>query len=562
MGKPDSADTPNPANSVDSQNFDIDVNALYNDWIIPLDKLRSYASINSQNASLIKNINVAKEISGLIKPETTVQESRCHAFYRWIGFPVFGNEQIFNPGHDIIKDPSRTINDEVKGRVSNKPKEGFNKLSEARENFSQTMVKIFSKPGSADSGVLALSSGGNKTLRKFIVPFDKNSSVDPFDMVISNQSYQVDFNVRVGKHFTTLDQFADKNGNPPSGVATTRTHIITPFIVDARIDFSVSPQTRLVAVPFVPDSSALQIGADGIEKVRRPLIERIIRKRFKVGNSIEDAGTALKSLKQIVADFPDIKDDELIKLANDSNSILKASEQIQLNNFINIIKSMMEKLVHAQETIKEAQMKYYWFPSPAVTGPEGGCSVLGVFIPTAIDPDGSKFLVTPEDWSIFLAESRGDVNTVTVDGNAATGEPDKSAYGFAADSVTFDPDTTEALGDNNDTSLAGSLRKRYQILSDASNALQVIEMIMGDFSGFGLCDIVAIMGSLHTIPKENLLGFLDSDAQVRMKTAMKQADVSPSSYEDAQKALAKSVKNFYNLMDKIYQDIKNRGNTS
>lgn len=557
---PDSADTPNPANSIDDQNFDVDINGLYKDWIVPLDNLRSFASINDQNAGLIEKSKISnfKQIATLIKPETTLQESRCHAFYRWVGFPVFGNGQIYNPGFDIIKSPTRQIKDETKNTIANKPKEGFNKLSQARENFSQTMAAIFSKPGSADSGVLALSSGGNKTLRKFIVPLEKNTAVDPFDMTVS--TYKVDFTVRVGKYFSTLDQFADKNGKEAKSVKDTRTHIIIPFMVDARIDFAVSPQTRLVAVPFVPDSAAQQVGPEGIVKVRRPLLERIIRRRFKVDDAIQQAGTAVNSLKKIVADFPDIKDDALIKLANESNTILKVSENIQLNIFINIIRSMMEKLVAAQETIKEAQSKYYWFPSPSVSGPEGGSSVLGVFLPTVIDPDRSKQLITPSDWSIFLAEARGSVNTVTSDGNAATGEPDNSAYGLASDTVTFDPDTTASMGDNNDTSLDGNLKRRFQLLTDASEALKVIEMIMGDFSGFGLCDIIAIMGALNVIPKENLLGFLDPDALVRAQTAMKEIkDATPADYNKAQQDLVQSVKDFYNLMDKIYLDVKSKG---
>ena len=54
--------------------------------------------------------------------------------------------------------------------------------------------------------------------------------------------------------------------------------------------------------------------------------------------------------------------------------------------------------------------------------------------------------------------------------------------------------------------------KRNQLLAKASNALQIVEMIMGEFSGLGLCDIVAVVGALYTMPLASLVGFLDTDS--------------------------------------------------
>lgn len=568
MAKPDSSNTPNPNNSIDDQNFDVDINQLYQHWIVPLDQIRSYASINGQNSALIKalqksGIKDLKQISGLVKPETTIQESRCHAFYRWIGFPVTGNgnKQIFNPGHDIIKDPARTIKDADKVSIANSPADGFNKLSEERENFSLKMSKIFSQPKSTSAGVLALSNGGNVTLRKFNAPFEKNTSINAFDMTVTNQQYEVDFTVRVGRAYTTLDLFRNNNADKPTAVEKTRLHIITPFAVDPRIDFTVFPQTRLIAVPFVPDASFLQIGAVGTGIVRRPLLERIIRRRFTVSDDEDSSGTNTNSIKEIIATFPDIKDEALIKLANgEQGALLKTSEQIQLNTSINTIKSMMDKLVKARKAIEKAQGQHYWLPAPSTSGPEKGSSVQKVFVPTVIDPDRTKKLITPQDTDIFVAQIRGDTSAVTSDGNAATGSPDDSAYGIPADKTTFDTDTTDAMGDNNATNLGSLNDQRTQLLSDANDALQIVEIILGDFSGFGLCDIIAIIGSLNVIPKENLLGFLDADSLTRAQTAVKEIKgVTPATYENAQKALAQSVKDFYTLMDKIYQDIKTKG---
>lgn len=563
MGTPDSSNTPNQATFTDTQNFDVDIDQLYKSWIVPLDNIRSYSSINAQNAAIIKSLEISKAISGLIKPEKTLQESRCHAFYRWIGFPVRGNGQIYNPGFDIIRDSSRSITDKTKTNIANNPLDGFNKLSVERETFSQNNLIIFSLPGTTNSGVLALSSGGNSALRKFITPFDKDDT--PFDTNVSNQSYQVDFKVRVGKSITTLDKFKNQNGDSfnASGsktVTTKRTHIIKPFLVDPRIDFAVSPQSRLIAIPFVLTKDQTKV--DEVNFVKRPLLENIITNRFTVDDPTVSAGTFTNKVLQIISDFPDIKDNALVQLAADPNNLLKRSEQIQLGDAINTVKSLMQKLVDAQNTIKMAQGQYYWLPSPSTSGPEGGCKVQGVFIPTVI----GKELVTSLDSKIFFAQLRDSVNKVTRAGNEASGQSQATAadFGLPANQITFGPDTTDALGDNNAQNLDTLTANRFRVLTDASDALRTIEIIMGDFSGFGLCDIVAIIGSLNVIPKENLVSFLDDDAKTRMLNTLglSSSDVQVPGFEEASKALAKSVKDFYNLMDKIYQDILNNGSTA
>ncbi len=551
----DSANTPNQATVTDTSNYDIDINKLYQTWIVPLDAIRSFASINTQTAATLKNLQ-----KNVITPQSTIQESRCHAFYRWIGFPVFGAEQIYNPGFDVIDDPDKAITYEKKLNIANNPLPGFNKLSEKREGFSQGNLAIFSIPQSVNAGVLALSSGGNGTLRSFIVPFDIDEK--PFDTVIDNQSYQVDLQGNVGEAFPSLTTFRDSNGikfNDPGtkAVDSKRYHIIKPFIVDARIDFNISPQAKLIAVPFVYNRTQLKVNET--EFVKRPLLENIIINRFSVDDPTLNAGSFTNKALSIIADFPDIQDNDLIKLAADPNNILKQSEQIQLDDSINTIKSLMEKLVEARNTITRAQGLYYWLPAPSLSGPEGGSTVQGVFVPTVFKED--KELITPLDAKIFFAKLRDTVNSVTRAGNNASGEATAAEYGLPADKITFGPDTTDALGNLNSQNLETLTANRVRILSDANDALRTIEIIMGDFSGFGLCDIIAIIGSLNVMPKENLLSFLDEDAQKRAlaKLGLQPTDVTIPDFKAASEVLAKNVKDFYNLMDKIYQDILNRG---
>jgi hypothetical protein len=95
----------------------------------------------------------------------------------------------------------------------------------------------------------------------------------------------------------------------------------------------------------------------------------------------------------------------------------------------------------------------------------------------------------------------------------------------------------------------------------ANTALQTVEIIMGEWSGLGLCDIIAVMGALYIMPQGSLLGFLDDDAYERMLTALNLQNNPPSGgnpgIEQAQMDFVDSVQGMYNLMQDIYQNLAN-----
>src|SRR6185312_13011132 len=98
---------PNQANFLDEQNFDIDIDKLYADFIQEIDNNRSIVNTSNQgNQSFLKVLKkqTITSLAKLVKVETTPQESRCHAFLRLIGFPVISKDlRFYNPGLDIIK---------------------------------------------------------------------------------------------------------------------------------------------------------------------------------------------------------------------------------------------------------------------------------------------------------------------------------------------------------------------------------------------------------------------------------------------------------------------------
>ena len=128
--------------------------------------------------------------------------------------------------------------------------------------------------------------------------------------------------------------------------------------------------------------------------------------------------------------------------------------------------------------------------------------------------------------------------------------------------MMFNPEVNPSCGDINDDTIKLLTDARNNTMKKAGDALQTIEMIMGEFSGLGLCDILAIIASLHIMPIEDLLGFLDKDAFDRMKILLNKSDVARTdNLSQCLGVLTNTVKDFFNLMDKLYLD-KRKNNSS
>lgn len=541
---------PNQANFQDEQNFDIDINKVYNDFIVAIDKIRSYTNTSTIDDNFAKSSFMSGDISklkSLTKIENSVQESRCHAFYRIIGFPVVSkNFKIYNPGLDIVYN-TRTINLSAKLKLAANPIDKFRSLSIVRERYVSDTLNIFSQPDTIDASTLALS--GIK-IRKFIVPLDKNS--DPFDMEIKNQQYKIDFSSLIGNDKDIkLTEYIDILGNKPTKLNFQRTHIIKPFMVDPVIDFTINDSTKLVAIPFVPSKSNLFIkdGTNGF--VNRPLIEQVIRDRFATGNQISTLGTSDQSVINYVKNVIQFTGQSIISQIS-SGDPYKISDQMQFVKFLNIIGTMMKKIVESQLIINDVQSKYYWLPIPAINGPEGGSSVQGVFLSSNVSSD----FITDKDKAIIDSKIKVTINQINAQTAEVQGIPDMGSFSFDSFKTTFSSDTSDSLGDNSSQTLQNLSDARTSDMQKANDALRTIEIIMGEFSGFGLCDIIAILGALYIMPRDSLLGFLDDDAINRMNTSLDLSDpVSSPGVNVAMNDLSLTIKDFYNLMDKIYQDL-------
>jgi len=547
---------PNQANFLDEQNFDIDLDKLYSDFIQEIDNNRSIVNTSNQgNQSFLKILKkeTITSLAKLVKVETTPQESRCHAFFRLVGFPVISKDlRFYNPGFDIIKDANRKISLDTKIDIANNTFDGFFNLSFKRESYVNSILQTFSQNNGITATALALSSGAQ--IRNFS---DSIKNLDPFDMVPTNQSYTANFKGQIGNNDSVkLTEYKDENGNVPnsSQLNQIRFHIIKPFIVDPKIDFTVAPSSKRIAVPFAINKSNLLVAENTF--VKRPLIEKVIRDRFYVNNQ-SNVGSA-ESIKNYILSIPSVKDESLIKQM--TSDVYNISEQQQFKKYINIIRAMCKKLVESQLIIQKVQSLYYWAPITSSVGPEGGSSVRDVIISNNFPLD----YLTNFDKSLINNILKQTSNQINIQAANVEGIPDVGGFAFDSFKNTFDNQTSDSLGDVITDTVTKSLNNRKQYMNNANNALKTIEIIMGEFSGLGLCDIIAVMGALYIMPKEDLLGFLDVDSFARMTKTVNYIpnDVSQSSITNTASSFLTSVAGYYNLMDKIYQDLRENNGLS
>jgi hypothetical protein len=175
-----------------------------------------------------------------------------------------------------------------------------------------------------------------------------------------------------------------------------------------------------------------------------------------------------------------------------------------------------------------------------------------VFISSSITPD----FITTADQSIIDAQIRVTLNAINIQTASVNGTPDPG--GFAFDNIqnsTFSPDSSSSLGNISQDTLTKLNLSRGKYLTKANTALQTTEIILGEFSGLGLADIVAVMGALWVMPQESLLGFLDPDALARMNDTLGLSESSPG-INKAMSDFIMNVQSFYSLMDKIYADLE------
>lgn len=479
-----------------------DVADYYNKIIVKIDRFRSRFNINTANieknffTDQVDNIFVDNEMNSL-----DPQESRCNAFYRMIGFPVVNGEgtDLYSPGHD--PDLNRdSVRQNRNNTIATSLLKSLKPILDGREIIPRVSANIFQNQD-VNSSLYAIAS-------VFVRSFDRQFKPNVGALKQDSQAFQIP-----DREVFEDDVAFIRTGNPTkTGIPplSSSTHILKPFVVDPRIELTVTPAANRICAPFLADKSKTQLTKG--QYLKRPYIEHVIRVRFSATN-ILISPTDKPEIDQYVQDLiaqiksdTTITDQSLITAATNPLESLYKSELDVFKKFDNMLKAFIKELVNSINEIGRIQTTMNWKPIPDVRGPEFG-STLSDIDPN--DPSNQK-----KEIEIHQLEIDKVLNTTDL--NIGLNDPDVGDYNFSdIDDVAISSEHKNP--EFYDKKLTTLTRQRNESGNKANEALKKIEIITGEFSGLGLLDIIAIQAALWIISQEALLGLIDDAAVDRMQ---------------------------------------------
>jgi hypothetical protein len=291
-------------------------------------------------------------------------------------------------------------------------------------------------------------------------------------------------------------------------------------------------------------------------------LEKIITERLSNFNAQTSGGQANANLVSFVQNLKSLQSSNIgnIPISGVFNGGTPSSAQQQsLALYLSTIQSLMLKLVNSMRIVHAAQGAYYWLPQPSNAGPEAGSTVRDV----PLNVNVSQSLMTSNDFDIIANQAQVLLSSLSTNLTQPTATPDIGGFAFSNYKLTFDSTSSNSQGDVSSQTQETLTKKRTRLLNKAGDALQIVEMIMGEYSGLGLADIVAVIGAMYIMPATDLLGFLDDDAIVRAEQSLNQPTGSLQSIRpgiiQATTSLASTVNVLYQIMDQIFDDYANNG---
>lgn len=528
---------------------DIDLESLYNKFIVPIEKMRSFAAPTVSERPVGRDgssvINLVADTANIDPSEP--QESRAHAFYRMIGFPVISsNLDFYNPGFNpTISSDERTKNINISARISSQVRY----MHQQREISARNRLAYFKK-SNIDACVFALVMGFPGGIK----PFLQMNPSDNFDSI--NQIDRQEYSIAARKLF--LDsKYQRTDGNNFTNYFTSGNHILRPFNVDPNISDTVTGftnETRNVAAPFLQSKKDT-----GIERnifAKRPGLEFILRLRLRQQSesaALQETIFAINSTNSIGLNISDLRLtagallNEFNITDEDIKSRLKNSrnlELININKLIKTIKGIISLLITSIDTIDYVSKTTKWTPLPSERGPEGGSEVSGLL----------------KTKRIFELDRRIIDLTIRSENAKRQGEISDNPEILSNYFHLSEFENTEKVFLNQ---LNDAIEERNSLHLNASNALRAIEIITGEVSGLGLIDILAIYTALWAIDIDVLISMLDNNSFNRLYQfnpdlrtseveARRAAGAPVMSIDKAMQAFESQVINILSFSDKIF----------
>lgn len=556
----------------DIQSSDVDLASLKQKYINPIDAIRSLRAAavlsNSEEASFDQNgrIRVGQRIKSS-SPFNPVeqQESRAHAFYRLIGLPVISEDfDFYSPGWGggILGEKEEERRAQVANRVSSQVR--F--MQHLREEEARRRIEIFKKQSTYDS-MYCISIGAPNGKRQFQVLNDFKTFFD-FDGQVFAQEERKKF---VVQNYKTNTEDESVGELWPAFDLITGTHKLRPFMVDPNIENAADGGTKKICVPFLPDKETTRW--EGSKFLKRPGIELVLRLRLKQQNelqrikegahflqaqipaqillataennaALDNAGITWNDLRSIInaaaGEIGAVDDEEVKNLLLSST----AFELIQLTQFVRLIKALLRRLANAFETIAEVSKKISWVPFAGEQGPEFGANLNFTYLSC-----NNIFPLERQIRAVKLRRANAQRQ------NPVSDNDDVTINDFVINSF----ENTEI---DYGSALSELEEQRNELIRRGADALQEIELITGDVSGFGLIDILAVYTALWAIDLEVLVNLIDDSAFKRLWDFNKDLRLGPATsrnagttipIEEAMDRFESQILNILAFADKIFE---------
>lgn len=505
--------------SDDIQTIDQDIGSLVQKFLAPIDEIRSFSKPSASFTGDPK-----EPFQGLKTNSFRPLESRVHAFFRYIGFPVAVENEFYNPGFDPqgngflgrisgVYQKRKKINEKFANA-------DFLEIVNAREEWPENVRNIFSRQDFNSSLYAILLSTAFRqfqTLQDGVGPFEKDE-----------QNIEVSTREFIANDFLNDNEISPNDVQSLTGLIgssfTSGRHILKPFIVDPRIDLTVMPDISKIAVPFLIDSNSLLIEENS--SVKRPGIELIIRERLRNSNNEDSA--YLETLNKIANN--EVSPNELIvdtrlgisintrQIRNTAEAILDNNEidsssvtelggittvQVKMiSDLVKLLKGLVFILKDSKNVINNIKEKINWIPIPNPEGPEFGNNQAIL----AVNNVSSKLnLIDRNIKSLQIRKLAGE-RQIT------------ERVGLGAFASPFSTNTNTENVINLDEELSQLIGVRNKLADLAFRAMGNIELIVGEASGLGLIDVISIYIALWAMDEESLISMLDEASFERLVT--------------------------------------------
>ena len=375
----------------DTSSIDDDIEALTAKFINPIDRIRSNfrpapiaVATNTDPAPGVSEVDTDARNNfegGQINPSRAL-ESRAHAFYRTLGFPVMDPNGNFYSAGFVPNEATTTSKRNINNKISASPLQNIINLRETQ--VEDRRLKFAAQDSGSTAYALAL---------RHVKPFlSMDRGKGPLDL--DEQTFEVAeredelFDLTLAATDTdaaTVDDLAELIGGDGNNEFTqfkSGQHILKPFIVDPRIQATVQPDRNLICSPFLTTTQDTKISSD--KTLLRPGIEYIIRVRLQdPGLDEQFTNEAVRALQGTTVDnqaTATVIRDTALALAeenniNDTNIIdalrgFTTTQTATVTTLVKTIKSVVERLDKIIEDLDVGIIKLNLQPVPGVEGPE------------------------------------------------------------------------------------------------------------------------------------------------------------------------------------------------